>query len=115
MRLSDTSTASRDAKRALAAADAGLEAAMFRMNVLGLQSTSKCFTTAAVDPATGTDPETGGTPSAGECAGVADDLGNNSSYTYYVTPGAPGRGRLRRAFPCITPTRRERSPSRSVA
>jgi len=85
-RLNDTSTASRDAKRALAAADAGLEAAMFRMNEIGLQSESKCFTTAAVDPATGTDPETGGTPASGECAGEEDDLGNNSSYTYYVTP-----------------------------
>jgi hypothetical protein len=85
-RLSGTSTVSRDSKRALAAADSGLEAAMFRMNVLGLQSTSKCFTTAAVDPATGTDPETGGTPAAGECAGTTEDLGNGTSYTYYVTP-----------------------------
>ena len=86
LRLSDTSSASRDAKRALAAADSGLEAAMFRMNVLGLQSTSKCFTTEAVDPGSGTDPEVGSTPAAGECAGVEDDLGNNASYTYYVTP-----------------------------
>jgi hypothetical protein len=85
-RLNDSSTASRDAKRALSAADAGLEAAMFRMNQIGLQSESSCFTTAAVDPATGTDPETGGTPAAGECAGVEDDLGNHSHYTYYVTP-----------------------------
>ena len=46
LRLNDTSTASRDAKRALAAADAGLEAAMFRMNVLGVQSIDQCFTTA---------------------------------------------------------------------
>ena len=84
--LSDTSTASRDAKRALAAADAGLEAAMFRMNEIGLQSESKCFTTAAVDPATGTDPETGGAPAAGECAGLEEDFGNNSNFTYYVTP-----------------------------
>jgi Tfp pilus assembly protein PilX len=85
-RLSDTSTASRDTKRALQAADAGLEAAMFRMNEIGLQSVSKCFTTSAVDPGTGTDPETGGTPAAGECAGIQEDLGNNSDYTYYVTP-----------------------------
>jgi hypothetical protein len=85
-RLNDSSTASRDSKRALQAADAGLEAAMFRMNELGLQSVSKCFTTSAVDPASGTDPETGGTPAAGECAGVEDDLGNNSDYVYYVTP-----------------------------
>jgi hypothetical protein len=90
LRLNDTSTASRDAKRALAAADAGLEAATFRMNELGLQSESKCFTTAAIDPATGTDPETGGTPVAGECAGVEDDLGNGASYMYYVTPALDG-------------------------
>ena len=85
-RLQDSSTASRDAKRALQAADAGLEAAMFRMNELGLQSVSKCFTTSAIDPGTGTDPETGGTPASGECAGIEDDLGNSSNYTYYVTP-----------------------------
>jgi len=86
LRLNDTSTASRDAKRALSAADAGLEAAMFRMNVLGDQSIDQCFTTEPVDPASGSDPETGGTPAAGECAGLQDDLGNGSSYTYYVTP-----------------------------
>jgi Tfp pilus assembly protein PilX len=85
-RLSNTSTASRDAKRALAAADAGLEAAVFRMNTLGFQSTSKCFTTEGVSTGTGTDPVTGTTPATGECAGVEDDLGNNASYTYYVTP-----------------------------
>ena len=86
MRLNDTSTASRDAKRALSAADAGLEAAMFRMNELGLQATSRCFTTEPVLPGTGTDPETGTTPAADECAGIAEDLGNGSRYTYYVTP-----------------------------
>jgi hypothetical protein len=85
-RLSQTSTSSRDAKRALAAADAGLEAATFRMNEIGMQQTSKCFTTEAVSPATGTDPEIGATPATGECAGVEESLGNGSSYTYYVTP-----------------------------
>jgi hypothetical protein len=85
-RLSDTSSASRDAKRALAAADAGLEAAMFRMNELGFQSEAMCFTTEGISPASGIDPETGGAPATGECAGVEDDLGNNSGYTYYVTP-----------------------------
>ena len=69
-RLSDTSTASRDAKRALASADAGLEAAMFRMNEVGLQSESKCFTNAAIDPGTGTDPETGATPRARRMRGL---------------------------------------------
>lgn len=86
LRLSDTSTASRDAKRALAAADAGLEAAVFEMNKLGLQETSKCFTTVAVAPGSGTDPVTGTTPAAGECAGASGDIGNGASYTYYVTP-----------------------------
>jgi hypothetical protein len=86
LRLNDTSTASRDGKRALAAADSGLEAAMFRMNVLGFQDTDQCFTTEGIEPATGTDPETGTSPAADECAGMEDDLGNGSSYTYYVTP-----------------------------
>jgi hypothetical protein len=85
-RVNDTSTSSRDAKRALAAADSGLEAAVFRMNKLGLQATSKCFTTEAVATATGTDPETGSTPAAGECAGLNESIGNGSTYTYYVTP-----------------------------
>src|SRR5688500_17360749 len=85
-RLNVTSTASRDSKRALAAADAGLEAAMFRMNEIGLQSASKCFKTAAVDPATGTDPETTGAPAGGEGAGTKESMGTGSSYTYYVTP-----------------------------
>ena len=86
LRLNDTSTASRDAKAALAAADAGIEAATFRMNAAGFQDTSACFTTAGVEPGLGTDPETGGTPGAGECAGVSETLGNGSSYTYWVTP-----------------------------
>ena len=85
-RLNTTSTSSRDAKRALAAADAGLEAASFRMNELGLQATSKCFTTEPVSTGTGTDPVTGTAPAAGECPGVTEDLGNGGSYTYYVTP-----------------------------
>jgi hypothetical protein len=85
-RLNDSSTADRDAKRALQAADAGLEAAMFRMNDVGFQTISQCFTTTGVAPGTGTDPYTGSTAAAGQCAGVQDDLGNNSSYTYYVTP-----------------------------
>jgi hypothetical protein len=86
LRLNDTSTASRDGKRALAAADSGLEAAMFRMNVAGFQDTDQCFTTEGIDPASGTDPETGTSPAADECAGIEGDLGNDSSYTYYVTP-----------------------------
>lgn len=85
-RLNDTSTASRDAKGALQAADAGLEAAMFRMNDVGFQSVSQCFTTTGVARGTGTDPETGGTPAGSECAGVKENIGNNSSFTYYVTP-----------------------------
>jgi hypothetical protein len=86
LRLSHTSTASRDAKRALSAADAGIEAAVFEMNKIGLQEESKCFTTVAVPTAFGTDPITGTTPAAGECAGASGDLGNGSRYTYFVTP-----------------------------
>ena len=85
-RLSNSSTASRDAKRALAAADAGFEAAVFRMNELGDQDVDQCFATAATPAGTGTDPVIGATPAAGECPGVREDMGNGSRYTYYVTP-----------------------------
>ena len=72
--LSSTSNKSRDTKKALAAADAGLEAAVYRLNKQNVQSTTQCFTTQLV-AATG-----------GECPGQTESLGNGSGYTYYVTP-----------------------------
>lgn len=74
MHLGDSSNDSRDAKKALAAADAGLEAAVYRMNKQNLENTSSCFTTTLVSP------------SGGECPGYTESLGNGASYTYYVTP-----------------------------
>lgn len=73
-RLGDTSNASRDTKRALAAADAGIEAALYRMNKQNLQDTQSCFTTQLT------------APTAGECPGFSENLGNGTSYTYFVTP-----------------------------
>lgn len=72
--LSGTSNTSRDAKRALAAADAGLEAAVYRMNKQNLENTSDCFTTGLASQVNG------------ECPGQTESFGNGSSYTYYVTP-----------------------------
>jgi Tfp pilus assembly protein PilX len=74
VRVSDTSTSSRDAKRALAAADAGVEAAVFRLNRQNAQTAAKCLTDQLVDPV------------SGECPGYTEDLGNGTKYTYYVTP-----------------------------
>lgn len=73
VRSTQTSTASRDAKRALAAADAGIEAAVFRLNRQNVQTASKCFTNALVDPV------------SGECPGYSESFGNGTGYTYYVS------------------------------
>jgi len=62
----------RDRKRALAAANAGAKIAAYRLSSTGA-SDSQCFTTVGVDPA--------GCP-----AQASGDLGNGSSYKYYVSP-----------------------------
>jgi Tfp pilus assembly protein PilX len=72
--VSDSSNKSRDSKTALAAADAGLEAAVYRLNMQNLENTTSCFTTGLVSEVNG------------ECPGQTESLGNNMSYTYYVTP-----------------------------
>lgn len=72
--LSSSSNKSRDGKKALAAADAGLEAAVYRMNKQNLENTTSCFTTGLVAPVNGV------------CPGYTESLGNGSSYTYYVSP-----------------------------
>lgn len=73
VQLSGTSSQDRDAKRALAAADAGLDAAMFRANKLA-PSNLNCLTDVPVPPV------------GGECPPFTQDLGNGASYTYHVTP-----------------------------
>lgn len=80
VRLSDTSTEDSNSKRALAAAEAGLQAATYRTNKLPPGDTNgQCVTTTAVAP-----------NAAGECPGLTQDLGNGASYTYYVTPVSSG-------------------------
>ena len=77
MRVNDTSVESRSSKRALAAAEAGLQTAVYRLNLLNQSAQAnagKCLTTTWVDP------------TAGECTGQPGSLGNGASYTYYVTP-----------------------------
>jgi Tfp pilus assembly protein PilX len=75
VRLSGTSDGSRDDKRALAAADAGLEAAVARLNATPTQVQNKCFTTAFVDPVGGVCPAQG-----------PEEMGNGANFTYRVTP-----------------------------
>jgi Tfp pilus assembly protein PilX len=79
MRVNDTSVDSRSSKRALAAAEAGLQTAVYRLNLLNQSAAAnatRCLTTTWVDPV------------AGECAGQDGSLGNGASYTYYVTPAS---------------------------
>jgi Tfp pilus assembly protein PilX len=81
MRVNDTSVDSRSSKRALAAAEAGLQTAVYRLNLLNQSAganATRCLTTTWVNP----DPVTG------ECAGQDGSLGNDASYTYYVTPAS---------------------------
>jgi Tfp pilus assembly protein PilX len=64
-------------KSAIAAANAGLQAATYRLSNQGeLHSADdpKCFTTTFVSP------------SGGLCPGQTDTLGNGAQYTYYVSP-----------------------------
>jgi len=71
--LNGTSSADRNQKRALAAAEAGLRAATYRANKLA--PTNTLCVTDIVQP-----------PIVGECPAFEDDLGNGASYKYYVTP-----------------------------
>lgn len=73
VRLSNTSSHDRDSKRALAAADAGVQAASFRMNKLA-PTNNMCLTNLAVLPV------------AGSCPAFSADLGNGTAYTYRVSP-----------------------------
>jgi hypothetical protein len=84
LRLNDTSGEDRSSKRALAAAEAGLEAAIFRLNQLN--QTAKATRTASCLTSTWV------APSGGQCPGHTESLGNGAQYTYYVTPegGATG-------------------------
>lgn len=72
VQLSGTSNTDRDSKRALAAAEAGLQAANYRTNKLNPASAS-CVTDRIA------------TASGGECPGFTEQAGTNASYTYHVS------------------------------
>ena len=77
MRVNDTSVDSRSSKRALAAAEAGLQTAVYRLNLRNQAAQSNaanCLTTTWV------------APTGGECPGLTESIGNGAEYTYYVTP-----------------------------
>jgi type II secretory pathway pseudopilin PulG len=69
-----TTDKDRDSKRALAAAEAGLESAGYRLNKLNASSAS-CVTDEAVPR-----------QSDGTCPTFSEDAGNGTSYTYHVSP-----------------------------
>ena len=68
-----SSETDRDAKRAIAAAEAGLRQALYRTNNMA-PAENQCLTNVAVNPV------------AGECPGHTVQMGNNTEFTYYVTP-----------------------------
>jgi Tfp pilus assembly protein PilX len=89
LRVNDTSVEDRSSKRALAAAEAGLQMAVYRLNQLNASPLatrdSSCLTTTWV-----------ALPIDGQCPGLTEQLGNGAQYTYWVTPadGAAGCVRL---------------------
>jgi Tfp pilus assembly protein PilX len=74
LQVNDTSVDDRASKRALAAAEAGLGMALYRLNRIGTNQPAQCFTNTWV--AYNGDP----------CDGFSETVGNEASYTYYVTP-----------------------------
>ena len=77
IRASDSANVDSNSKRALAAAEAGLQTAIYRMNSIRPAIPSNmCLTTGAVAE------EISGV----RCPFAPGDLGNGASYEYYVTP-----------------------------
>jgi hypothetical protein len=75
LRLSDTTNQDRSAKRALAAAEAGLQTAVYRLNQIDVAE-NQCLADAPATPDAGS-----------ECpVSSAVPLGDGASVTYYVTP-----------------------------
>jgi hypothetical protein len=78
IQTSDNANADRNSKRALAAAEAGLQTAIYRMNsIRPAIHPATCLTTGPVGVAE---------LAPGECPFAEGDLGNGASYRYYVTP-----------------------------
>ena len=80
--LARTSSADRNSKSALAAAQAGVQAARYRIAKLA-PTDPMCVTNIAVAPA-----------ADGNCPGFSESLGNGASYTYYTTPRLTAGGRV---------------------
>lgn len=74
--LSDSSNRDRDSKRALAAAEAGLQAANYRTNKLN-PAAGSCVTDRIASP------------TSGECPGFTEQAGNGASYSYHVSLPLP--------------------------
>jgi hypothetical protein len=98
LRVNDTSADDRNSKRALAAAEAGLQVAIYRLNQLNQTvSTTRsvsCLTTTWV------------APTSGNCPGVTEQLGNGAQYTYYVTHEGGASGCVQ--LPGTSPTTLDR-------
>lgn len=75
LQLSDTTNEDRSSKRALAAAEAGLQTAVYRLNQIDVPPT-QCLADAPVAPGAGS-----------ECpVSTSVSLGSDASFRYYVTP-----------------------------
>jgi type II secretory pathway pseudopilin PulG len=75
LQLSDSTNEDRSSKRALAAAEAGLQTAVYRLNQIDVPST-QCLADAPVNPGAGS-----------ECpVSTPVSLGSGASFRYYVTP-----------------------------
>jgi Tfp pilus assembly protein PilX len=75
LQVNDTSVDDRASKRALAAAEAGLQMALYRLNRFGTNQPAECFTTTWV------------AYNGDACPGLPEEtVGNEASYSYYVTP-----------------------------
>jgi Tfp pilus assembly protein PilX len=83
MRAGQAADADRGSKRALAAAEAGLQTAVYRLNWLSQTSAANsgnCLTTTWV------------VQTNAECPGQTESLGNGAQFTYYVTPANAAAG-----------------------
>ena len=82
MSLGNSTARDYDSKNALSAALSGLDVARYRLEQVNPPN-GQCLTTGAVAPGSG-----GAAP--GECPAFVGDLGNGTTYGYYVTPAVNG-------------------------
>jgi hypothetical protein len=80
MRVNTTSVGDRSSKRALAAAEAGLQTAVYRLNLLNQSAPAhagECLTTTWVAQNL-----------QGACPAQTESIGNGAEFSYYVTPAS---------------------------